>query len=292
MLQERADVFADVLTYNLAIDACKEQALLRHDERACSRAHDLFGEMEVPSLMQHTPWFMHHAACSWLSCIQASCIAHHAPYIMPPHHASRIAHASGRMMQRRGLAPNSYTCVALVAACRCRPAAHWRKAKAAMAASAALGMRPESDAVMRHEFRRVCLSAMNQCGLDESVEVFVALRVYQVHPPPPHCIILPAVVHHVSYTLTQCCIVLHAAARDAGGVHGAAQGVRAPRLHAARRGGGAARCAALRRVGAMLAVPRPGPAVIWDASSSHTHTHTISTPPPQCNERRASGARQ
>jgi len=84
-------------------------------------------------------------------------------------------------MQRVALEPNSFTFLALVAACRCRPAAHWRKGKAAMAAMARAGMRPEDDPVMRDEFRRVCLSAMNQCNLDESLEVFTALRQYQLH---------------------------------------------------------------------------------------------------------------
>jgi hypothetical protein len=84
-------------------------------------------------------------------------------------------------MQRRALEPNSFTFHALVAACRCRPAAHWRKGNAAMAAMARAGMRPQHDPVMRDEFRTLCLSAMNQTGLDESLEVFSALRQYGLH---------------------------------------------------------------------------------------------------------------
>ena len=42
-------------------------------------------------------------------------------------------------------------------------------------------MLPENDNVIRDEFRRVCLFAMNHCGLDESLEVFSALRQYDLH---------------------------------------------------------------------------------------------------------------
>jgi len=45
LLQERVDVYADAFTYNLAIEVCKEQALLRHDELACARAHELFAQV-------------------------------------------------------------------------------------------------------------------------------------------------------------------------------------------------------------------------------------------------------